>query len=61
MTAADKLSNTFISILADVQEVLKPGVQQAERTRMSQTIDRFIELVSSGEEEPGEPPEDTME
>lgn len=60
MESIDNLTTTFTDILKDVREVLKPGVQQANRTRMGDTIDRFIELLAESEpEEPGEPPEDT--
>lgn len=58
------ITKTLIDILTYVQEVLAPGVQQAERTRMSQVITRFIELVGSepeGDDEAGEPPQDAAE
>ena len=60
MKQIDDLTKTFTDILKDVREVLKPGVMQADRTRMGDTIDRFIALLAeSGSEEPGEPAEDT--
>lgn len=60
MKQIDDLTKTFTDILKDVREVLKPGVMQADRTRMGDTIDRFIALLAESEsEEPGEPAEDT--
>lgn len=60
MKQIDDLTKTFTDILKDVREVLKPGVVQADRTRMGDTIDRFIELLADQDtEEPGEPDEGT--
>lgn len=57
MKQIDDLTKTFTDILKDVREVLKPGVVQADRTRMGDTIDRFLALLA--ESEPEEPAEDT--
>lgn len=57
MKQIDDLTKTFTDILKDVREVLKPGVAQADRTRMGDTIDRFLALLA--ESEPEEPAEDT--
>lgn len=63
MKQIDDLTKTFTDILKDVRDVLKPGVAQADRTRMGDTIDRFINLLAAEEpedtEEPGEPAEGT--
>ena len=61
MKQIDDLTKTFTDILKDVREVLKPGVVQADRTRMGDTIDRFLALLAESEpEEPAEEPaEDT--
>ena len=60
MKQIDDLTQTFTDMLKDVLDVLKPGVQQADRTRMGDTIDRFIELLAAQDtEEPGEPDEGT--
>ena len=51
MKQIDDLTKTFTDILKDVREVLKPGVVQADRTRMGDTIDRFLALLAESEPE----------